>query len=98
MAIRRDPEHAEKTALLALVADWRGKRVLEVGCGNGRLTWRYAHLAGHVDGIDPAHTLIQQAIAATPDALRERVAFWPSGIESFHSPTRYDIAILSWSL
>ena len=36
-----DPEGAELAALGKLV-DFAGLHVLEVGCGDGRLTWRYA--------------------------------------------------------
>jgi len=41
MVIRTDPENNETRALFDL-ADFKSKRVLEIGCGDGRLTWRYA--------------------------------------------------------
>ena len=40
MAIRLDPEGTEKTLLFNMAGGFAGKRVLEVGCGAGRLTWR----------------------------------------------------------
>ena len=42
MAIQCDPEEHEITALVALLPDLRRSRVVEVGCGDGRLTRRYA--------------------------------------------------------
>ena len=36
-----DPEGVETRVLHDLV-DFRGKDVLEIGCGDGRMTWRYA--------------------------------------------------------
>ena len=50
MTIRSDPENSEIRALFDLV-DFCGKHVLEIGCGDGRLTWRYAEAAAHVTGI-----------------------------------------------
>ena len=52
MTIRTDPENNEPNALFAL-ADFNGRRVLEIGCGDGRLTWRYADKAAHVTAIEP---------------------------------------------
>ena len=52
MTIRSDPENNEIRALGDLV-DFSGKHVLEIGCGDGRLTWRYAEAAAHVTAIEP---------------------------------------------
>ena len=52
MVIRIDPENNETLALFDM-ANFSGQRVLEIGCGNGRVTWRYADKAAHVTGIDP---------------------------------------------
>jgi cyclopropane fatty-acyl-phospholipid synthase-like methyltransferase len=41
MTVLRDPEQAETRAIHELV-EFAGMDVLEVGCGDGRLTWRYA--------------------------------------------------------
>jgi cyclopropane fatty-acyl-phospholipid synthase-like methyltransferase len=42
MSIIKDPEGSEIQALFDLYTDWGGKSVLEIGSGDGRLTWRYA--------------------------------------------------------
>jgi tRNA G46 methylase TrmB len=44
MAIRIDPENNETPALFDMV-NFSEQRVLEIGCGNGRVTWRYADKA-----------------------------------------------------
>ena len=49
--IRTDPENNETHALLDMV-NFSGKHVLEIGCGDGRLTWRYADKASSVIAID----------------------------------------------
>lgn len=94
-----DPEGAETAALADLGAELSGRRVLEVGCGDGRLTWRYAGRAGTVLGIDPDAGEIALAQAATPAALRGRVEFRAVGLESLGpDPGRFDAAVLAWSL
>ncbi len=48
----RDPERAALNHLLAAYR-WSGRRVLEIGCGDGELTRQYAGRAKKVIGIDP---------------------------------------------
>ena len=100
MTIRVDPENNEPRALFSL-ADLDGRHVLEIGCGDGRLTWRYAGEAGQVTAIDPFEGSIARAKANTPDDLTSRVEFRQAGFEEFvaaNSASTFDIAILSWSL
>lgn len=98
--IRVDPESNEPRALFAL-ADFNGRRVLEIGCGDGRLTWRYADKAAHVTAIEPFEASIMRAMENTPDDLKNRVEFRHIGFDDFAAESRasmFDIAILSWSL
>jgi 2-polyprenyl-3-methyl-5-hydroxy-6-metoxy-1,4-benzoquinol methylase len=100
MMIRIDPENNESRALFAL-ADLTNRRVLEIGCGDGRLTWRYAHKAAHVIAIDPFEGSIRRAKENTPDDLKSRVEFRHIGFEDFaaaSASSAFDIVILSWSL
>src|SRR5215470_5938927 len=52
MPVVHDPEHAE-TRVIHDLLDFTGTDVLEVGCGNGRLTWRYADRTRSVLALDP---------------------------------------------
>jgi 2-polyprenyl-3-methyl-5-hydroxy-6-metoxy-1,4-benzoquinol methylase len=100
MTIKSDPENNEIHALFDLV-DFSRKVVLEIGCGDGRLTRRYAEAAIHVTGIDPFEESIQRANANQPDTLRDRVVFYHIALEDFAATREselFDIAILSWSL
>ncbi len=100
MTIRSDPENNEIRALLDLV-DFSGKHVLEIGCGDGRLTWRYAEAAAHVTGIEPFEEAIERANANLPDTLQDQVEFHHIAFEDFSAAREsemFDIAILSWSL
>ena len=100
MVVRTDPENNEPNALFAL-ADFNGSRVLEIGCGDGRLTWRYADKAAHVTAIDPFEGSIKRARENTPDELKSHVEFRHRAFEDFaaaNEASTFDIAILSWSL
>lgn len=100
MTIRVDPENKETLALLDL-ADFDGRQVLEIGCGDGRLTWRFANRAAHVVAIDPFADSIRQAKKDLPRALRGRVEFHAIAFEDLafkSAPALFDTAILSWSL
>jgi 2-polyprenyl-3-methyl-5-hydroxy-6-metoxy-1,4-benzoquinol methylase len=100
MSVKVDPENNEPRALFAL-ADFNNRRVLEIGCGDGRLTWRYADKAAHVMAIDPFEGSITRAKENTPEALKSRVEFRHTGFDDFaatNESSTFDIAILSWSL
>lgn len=103
--IHRDPQGHEISSLTEHAGSWEGLRVLEVGCGNGRLTWRYAHQAAQVVGIDPNQGKIAQAQAEMPPELRGKVEMLACSLEEYASAqekraskARFDRAILSWSL
>lgn len=98
--ITQDPENNEQRALLAMV-DFKDKHVLEIGCGDGRLTWRYADKAAHVTAIEPSAEQIGLAKANLPNNLRGRVEFHVATLEDFaanRGPSVFDLVILSYSL
>jgi predicted RNA methylase len=98
MPVELDPEDREIQTLLEIAGDFGGRRVLEVGCGDGRLTWRYAGLAAQVVGIDPDAESIIKASKETPAELRGRVQFESCELNQFEWPEPFDMAIMSWSL
>jgi len=98
MPIRLDPEANEPAAFVDFAGSLTGKRVLEIGCGDGRLTWLYAENAAYVVGIDPDAEDIARAIANCPPHLRERVEFRVTAIQEFEPSEKFDLALLSWSL
>ena len=94
MAIDEDPELHEIAALDAVVPSFRGCRVLEIGCGDGRLTRRYALTAKSVLAIDPEENAIARLAGALPN-VDARVA----GVEDLAlPPNSIDIVLFAWSL
>jgi ubiquinone/menaquinone biosynthesis C-methylase UbiE len=93
-----DPEGAE-TAALAAAIDFTGLRVLELGCGDGRLTKRYAHKAAFVLAADPDEKLIRRARGAREASLRGRVRFAVAGAADIRVPrSSFDLVFFTWSL
>jgi SAM-dependent methyltransferase len=100
MTIRVDPEENEIGALLDFV-DVRGRRVLEIGSGDGRLTWRYASRAASVTAVEPFAPSVARATENLPQELVDRVVLRRSAFEEFATEaaaSAFDVAILSWSL
>ena len=98
MAVLPDPEDTETSALHDY-ADFNGMRVLEIGCGDGRLTWRYADRAAHVVAIDPDTEDIATALEDCPADLRAKIEFRALRLAELDVPTeKFDLALLSWSL
>ena len=98
MALRIDPERNEVHALKAMT-DWRNKRVLEIGCGNGRLTRRLAHLGAQVEAIDPDRKLIAGAKKDLPGRLSDRMRFKVgSALDLKYPEQTFDIVVFSWVL
>jgi 2-polyprenyl-3-methyl-5-hydroxy-6-metoxy-1,4-benzoquinol methylase len=100
MTIRIDPEGNETDALFDLV-DVEGREVLEIGCGDGRLTRRYADRAAHVTAIDPFEDSIARAQTWLSESPNERIEFRHVAFEDLAAASdadAFDVALLSWSL
>jgi len=94
----RDRAGVEARAIAALV-DLDGRRVLEVGCGGGRLTGFAAERAASVYAFDPEAENVAKASAALAPELRERVSFAVHDAEALDvERERFDLALCGWSL
>ncbi len=98
MSLRIDPEQNEVRALKQ-VARWRDLEVLEIGCGDGRLTWRLARLGATVEAIDPDAALIRAARKQVPPRFASRVRFHVGRAGKLEYPKEtFDLAVFSWVL
>jgi 2-polyprenyl-3-methyl-5-hydroxy-6-metoxy-1,4-benzoquinol methylase len=100
MTVRIDPEGNETDALFDLV-ELEGREVLEIGCGDGRLTWRYADRAAHVTAIEPFGDAVARAQGRLSETPNERIVFRQAAFEDFAAASEadvFDVTLLSWSL
>lgn len=94
----RDPANVE-TQYLQRFADFKGKDILEIGVGNGRLTWRYADKCKSVVAIDPVQAPLREAQLACPSRLHSKISFLHASAEQLPLPAQsFEGAILAWSL
>lgn len=98
MSLDKDPEGSEKGSVHRF-ADFKGKRVLEIGCGEGRLTLKYAGTSHLTFGLDPDLAALRIARADSPARLRANTKFICAGAQNLPiSSGTFDIALLGWSL
>jgi ubiquinone/menaquinone biosynthesis C-methylase UbiE len=98
MPLLRDPEEIE-TKHLHDFASFAGARVLEIGTGEGRLTWRFADAARRVIGVDVDPARLAVARRERQPHLQTRVSFAFAKGESLPFPKeQFDLGILAWSL
>jgi ubiquinone/menaquinone biosynthesis C-methylase UbiE len=98
MSVQKDPEGEEKRRLEA-AAPCAGKRVIEIGCGDGRLTWKYARPARLVAGIDLDAAGLRYASIDRPSDLEGKAVFARASSLNLPFPAAtFDLALLAWSL
>jgi len=93
-----DAEGAHLAAILR-AADFRDKRVLEVGSGEGRLTFGIAPIAASVLAFDPDPVSVASARIECPLELLDKVRFAVARAEEIEvEPQSVDLVFFSWSL
>jgi 16S rRNA A1518/A1519 N6-dimethyltransferase RsmA/KsgA/DIM1 with predicted DNA glycosylase/AP lyase activity len=94
MPIDEDPEEHEAAAFAAADVCFASRRVLEVGCGDGRLTKRYADVARSVIAIDPDADAVAQLAGELPAVDARPIAF----DELVLPANSVDVVFFAWSL
>ena len=77
----------------------RGKRILDLGCGDGRFALGLAHFAVSVDGLDPDVEAIAAAKKNAREAGARHARFAVGAAQRLPYPAdAFDVVILSWTL
>ena len=77
----------------------RGKRVLDLGCGDGRFALGVAPFAASVEGLDPDAEAIAEAKKTTRKSRVRNVRFSVGAAQHLpYADGAFDVVILSWTL
>jgi ubiquinone/menaquinone biosynthesis C-methylase UbiE len=91
------PRPGIEVRLVERLVPLHGRRILEIGCGDGRLTRQLAKVASSVDAFDPDPERIAEARRLSADWTN--VSFRVGSAEAARSRrARFDLALFSWSL
>jgi ubiquinone/menaquinone biosynthesis C-methylase UbiE len=94
---RRDPENAEHRFLERYIPQSEG-RLLDIGCGDGRLTWSLAGNARHIVGTDLDMQDLRIAQKALIESDSKKICFTAAQGESLpFAKETFNQAIFSWS-
>src|SRR5215207_3047526 len=86
-------------AAVTTAVDLAGKRVLELGCGDGRLTKAVAAHASEVHSLHADRQCTPNAAATLEPELRQRVRFAAHHADALDvERRRFDLALCGWSL
>lgn len=99
MPLVMDPAGNEIRALQQ-VTQWKGKHVLEIGCGEGRLTLRLAAFRPkHIEALDTDSKRVRVARRGVPARYSRRITYHVGqGQRLKYRDDLFDIVIFSWAL
>jgi ubiquinone/menaquinone biosynthesis C-methylase UbiE len=93
------PPEAMEVRIIERFVSLRGERILEIGCGDGRLTRQIAPLARSVHAIDPDPARVVAARRSAAQDGLTNVTFRVGTAERLRfGGGAFDIALFSWSL
>jgi ubiquinone/menaquinone biosynthesis C-methylase UbiE len=92
------PDPDRETRLFERHARLRGREVLEVGCGNGRLTLAYAPHAARVVAIEPNPEMVREARTKARERGIRNVRFFVRPAQGGIRGGPFDVVLFSWSL
>jgi len=99
MAKHTDTDDAEIRTVMRYCS-FQGKDILEVGCGDGRLSLKYAARANRAVAIDPDAESIAIARRSLPKELGTKLTFRVGRGEELldYQPETFDMVFFTWSL
>jgi ubiquinone/menaquinone biosynthesis C-methylase UbiE len=99
VTVSRHPRAGREIEMFGGARRFRGKDVLDIGTGNGRLAFDVAPYARRVVGIDPGEQAIRDA---REEAARRGLGNMEFVVGSAQKLAlgrrRFDVALFSWSL
>jgi 2-polyprenyl-3-methyl-5-hydroxy-6-metoxy-1,4-benzoquinol methylase len=75
-----------------------GREIIEIGCGDGRLTFQYAARARRIVALDPNAAEIGRARAKAERVGARNIRFLARPAEGRLPGAPFDVALFTWSL
>lgn len=99
IVVTRHPRAGREIAALGGAKRFRGKDVIDIGTGNGRLAFDAARYARRVLGVDPSEGAIEVGRRQADARGISNVEFRTGSAQRLDGvKDRFDIALFSWSL
>lgn len=99
MVVTRHPRAGREIRAMGGARTFRGKDVLDIGTGNGRLAFDLARYARTVLGIDPSEESVRGARETAAAKGLRNIEFRVGDAAALDvGRRRFDLAIFSWSL
>jgi len=92
------PDPRRESRLIERHVRLGARNVLEVGCGNGRLTLEYAGQARRVVAIEPNREMVREARARARARGIKNVRFLTRPAQTGIRGGPFDVVLFSWSL
>lgn len=99
IVVTRHPRRGREVAALGGAKRFRGRDVIDIGTGNGRLAFDVAEHARRVLGVDPSEGALEVARRQADARGIRNVEFRRGSAQRLEGiKDRFDIALFSWSL
>ena len=93
------PRRGVELRLIERLVPLAGRDVLEIGCGDGRLTFQYAEAARRVVAVDPGSDAIARARGEARRRGLDHVRFLNRAAQDgLAGLGRFEVVLFSWSL
>jgi len=93
------PPPGMEVRIIESYVDLQGRRILEIGCGDGRLTRQIARVASSVVAIEPDAMKIATARRLAVSEGIKNVSFRVGSAQRFRlGGDQFEVALFSWSL
>jgi len=100
LIVTRHPRSGREIEAFGGVRRFRGKKVIDIGTGNGRLAFDAARVARYVVGVDPDPGAVAMARERCEREMVMNLEFRVGDARDLATRRRerFDVAIFSWSL
>lgn len=85
-------QHLLNPALLELLGDVNGKKILDAGCGTGYLSRMLARKGARMVGVEPAESVFEFAVSKEKEAPLG-ITYLQEDLSEFHSEEKFDSVI-----